>query len=185
MKASGSLLVATLGLVLALPFAAVGAGLPRPGLAQTNGTVSVGQPAPPLVGTDVKGAVITTETFKGRPVLVDFGSLFCLSCQEVLKDFARLEKAYQGSDLALVVVTDGMASPQTMSDVFGSLGATYTVIRDEKTKLFDSYGVRMIPFQVVVDRQGIVRRIHNGFAPDLEAVLGLKELVGVGAAGSN
>ena len=36
--------------------------------------------------------------------------------------------------------------------------------------------------KVVIDRQGIVRKIHNGFAPDLEAVFGLEELSGLGAA---
>ena len=45
--------------------------------------------------------------------------------------------------------------------------------------------MKLIPFQVVIDRQGIVRKIHNGFTPDLEAVLGLKELSGLGAAVAN
>ena len=69
-----------------------------------------------------------------------------------------------------------------MDNVFGKLGATYTVIRDEGSKLFEGYGVKLIPFQVVIDRQGIVRKIHTGFDPDLESVLGLKELAGPGAA---
>ncbi len=60
------------------------------------------------------------------------------------------------------------------------LGATYTVIRDEGAKLFDGYGVKMIPFQVVIDRQGVVRKLHTGFDPELETVLGLKELAGLG-----
>jgi peroxiredoxin len=183
MRASGSILVATLGFVLALPFMAVGADLPQPGLAETNGTVSVGQSAPPVVGTDMKGVAITTETFKGRPVLVDFSSLFCISCQDTIKEFARLEKLYKGTDLVLVVITDGTSSPKVMSNIFGNLGSTYAVIRDEGSKLFDSYGVRIIPFQVLIDRQGIIRKIHTGFNPEMESVLGLKELASAGTAG--
>ena len=181
MKGLEVLLAATLALILAQPFPAAG-GLPEPGLTETNGVLSVGSPAPPLVGTDIKGRAITAETFKGRPVLVDFGSLFCSSCQETIKEFVRLEKVYKSTDLALVVVTDGASSPKAMNTVFDTLGATYTIIRDEGSKLFDSYGVTLIPFQVVIDRQGIVRKIHNGFASDLEAVFGLKELAGPGAA---
>jgi peroxiredoxin len=115
-------------------------------------------------------------------VLVDFSSLFCSSCQETIKEFVRLEKVYTSTDLALVVVTDGAASPKAMNNIFGNLGATYTVIRDEGSKLFESYGVTLIPFQVVIYRQGIVRKIHTGFTQDLEAVLGLKELAGPGSA---
>ena len=182
MKGTGALLAATFVLILLLPLSAAGADLPKTGLAETNGTVSVGAPAPPLVGTDITGRAVTLETFKGRPVLVDFGSLFCVSCQQTIKDFARLEKVYRATDLALVVVTDGASSPKAMNNVFDTLGATYTVIRDEGSRLFDSYGVTLIPFQVVIDRQGIVRKIHNGFASDLEAVIGLKELSGLDAA---
>jgi peroxiredoxin len=175
-------LATTFGVVLLLSLSSAAADLPKPGLAETNGALSVGSPAPPLVGTDIAGRAITPETFKGRPVLVDFGSLFCTSCQETLKDFARLQKAYKATDLALIVVTDGAASPKTMGEVFGKLGATYTVIRDEGAKLFGVYGVKLIPFQVVIDRQGVVRKIHNGFDSDLETVLGLKELAGLGSA---
>lgn len=173
------------GVVLVLPFRASALNLPKPGLAESNGAVTVGKPAPPLVGTDIKGRAITAETFKGRPVLVDFSSIFCSSCQETIKEFVRLEKNYQSTDLALVVVTDGASSMKAMNNVFGQLGATYTVIRDEGSKLFEGYGVTLIPFQVVIDRQGIVRKIHNGFNADLENVLGLKEQAGLGAAQSS
>ena len=40
----------------------------------------------------------------------------------------------------------------------------------------------LIPFQVVIDRQGIVRKIHNGFNADMENLFGLRELSGLGAA---
>ena len=116
-------------------------------------------------------------------MLVDFSSLFCISCQDTIKEFARLEKIYKATDLVLVVITDGTSSPKVMSNIFGNLGSTYTVIRDEGSKLFDSYGVKIIPFQVVIDRQGIIRKIHTGFNPEMESVLGLKELASAGTAG--
>lgn len=180
MKGVGGCLAAVLALTLTQPFLAAGAGMPLSGLMDTNGTVSVGAPAPAIVGSDIKGAAITAETFKGRPVLLDFGSLFCVSCQQTIKEFVRLQKDYQATDLALVVVTDSLTSSKVMASTFASLGATYTVIRDEGSKLFESYGVKIIPFQVVIDRQGIVRKIHSGFDPEMETVLGLKELAGLG-----
>jgi peroxiredoxin len=170
------------GVALLLPSLAAALNLPEPGLAESNGAVTVGKPAPPLVGTDIKGRAISVETFKGRPVLVDFSSIFCSSCQETIKEFVRLEQVYKSTDLALVVVTDGASSTKAMNNLFGQLGATYTVIRDEGSKLFEGYGVTLIPFQVVIDRQGFVRKIHNGFNADMENLFGLRELSGLGAA---
>ena len=183
MKRVGVLCAALLGMTLTSPFSAACADIPLSGLVETNGIVAVGSPAPPLAGADMKGVAITPETFKGRPVLVDFSSLFCVSCQQTIQEFGRLEKLYQATDLAFVVVTDSSAQPKVMANVFGSLGGTYTVIRDEGAKLFDSYGVKIIPFQVVIDRQGIVRKLHAGFDPELETVLGLKEFAAAGTAG--
>jgi thiol-disulfide isomerase/thioredoxin len=120
-----------------------------------EGTVSVGAPAPPLVGADIKAVAITAESFKGRPVLVDFGSMFCVFCEQTMKEFARLEKVYKATDLALVMVTDSIASPKVMANTFGGLGATYTVIRDEGSKLFESYGVKIIPFQASHDHPSL------------------------------
>ena len=179
---AGSVFTVMAGWVLLLPSMAFAVDLPKTGLAETNGAVTVGKPAPPLVGTDIKGRVVAAESFKGRPVLVDFSSIFCSSCQETIKEFVRLEQAYKSTDLALVVVTDGASSTKAMNNLFGQLRATYTVIRDEGSKLFEGYGVTLIPFQVVIDRQGIVRKIHNGFNADMENLFGLRELSGLGAA---
>jgi len=178
MRSIGVLLASAAALMLALPHPAGGADVPRSGLAQTNGTVSVGAPAPPLTGTDIAGRAITAAMFTGRPVLVDFGSIFCISCQQIMKEFVRLERDYRATDLALVMVTDSIASPAVMTNAFAGIGASYTVIRDEGSRLFDSYGVKLIPFQVLIDRQGIVRKIHTGFDPEWEAVVGLQEFAG-------
>ena len=88
----GGIPVAAAALVLALAHPSPGADLPKPGLATINGVLTVGAPAPPLAGTDPAGRAVTPKSLKGRPVLVDFGSLFCASCQETIKELAQLEK---------------------------------------------------------------------------------------------
>jgi peroxiredoxin len=164
----------------AFPGAATAAG-PGPkgtGLVESYGDLKVGQAAPPIRGEDPDGRPVTPEAFEGRPVLIDFGSIFCPSCQETIREFRRLQDVYRGTDLALVVVVDGETPPKALKNYFRQTGATHAVLRDPDNGLFRRYGIDVIPFQVAIGRDGKIRKIHAGFAADVERVMGLRELVG-------
>jgi peroxiredoxin len=154
-----------------------GASLPKRGFIETSGSVRVGQPVPPFTAVDLDGKPVSAATLKGRPVLLDFGSIFCGFCQETIAEFKRLEDAYRETDLALVVVVDGLAPVPTLKNYFGHLKAHYPVIRDADQSLSKLFGVETIPFQVSIDRQGIVRKMHVGFNPQLEQAMELYRLV--------
>ena len=173
-----ALALAVLTLVLCRAGVVPAATTLKAGLMETNGTVRVGQPAPGFAGVDLSGRKISPESLRGRPVLLDFGSIFCPNCQETIREFARLREAYRGTDLELIMVTDGAASVETMQNFFRNLRATYAVIRDRDQSVTAAFGVRTIPFQVAIDRKGIIRKLHFGFTAELERVLDLPGLAG-------
>jgi peroxiredoxin len=148
------------------------------GLLDRNQAVRVGNPAPPLSGEDIQGKKVEPGLFRGRPVLLDFGSIFCGNCQETIREFVRLQSSYRGTDLALVFVTDGSTPVETLRNYFKGQGASFTVIRDKDMKLFTDYGVSLIPFQVAIDRRGVIRKLHQGYTPQLERDLDLPALAG-------
>lgn len=173
-----ALLLALLAAVPAPACGATAADPPRKGFVKTNGTVTVGRAAPPVTGEDLEGKPVSADAFKGRPVLLDFGSIFCPSCQETLREMKRLEDAYRDTDLALVVVVDGDTPVRALKAFFGGIGAGYTVIRGPGSDLFRRFGVDTIPFQLLIGRDGKVRKIHVGYDPRMESTMGLRKLVG-------
>lgn len=173
-----ALSLAVLALVLGRASAIPAATSPKAGLMQTNGTVRVGQPAPAFSGEDLSGRKISRESLRGRPVLLEFGTIFCPNCQETIRELVLLKEAYRKTDLELIVVTDGAASVETMRNFFRNLKATYAVIRDRDQSVTGAFGVQDIPFQVTIDRNGIIRKLHLGFTPELERVLDLPGLAG-------
>jgi thiol-disulfide isomerase/thioredoxin len=164
----------------AVPGSLLAAEPPGSGFLMTNGTVTVGLDAPAVSGEDLEGRPVPAGRFRGRPVLLDFGSIFCPSCQETLREMKRLEDAYRDTDLALVVVVDGDTPVKALRAFFRGIGAGYTVLRSPGSALFRSYGVDTIPFQVLVGRDGKVRKIHAGFDPGMEEAMGLRETAGGG-----
>lgn len=170
------LALAVLALTLSRAATIPAANPPKTGLMQTNGTVRVGQPSPAFSGEDLSGRKISRESLRGRPVLLEFGSIFCPNCQETIREFVHLKEAYRKTDLELIVITDGAASVETMQNFFRNLKATYTVIRDRDQSVTGAFGVQAIPFQVSIDRNGIIRNLHLGYTPELEKVLDLPGL---------
>ncbi len=160
---------------------ATAASLPKRGFIEASGSVRIGRALPSFSAVDLDGKPVSAASLKGRPVLIDFGSIFCGFCQETLAEFKRLEDAYKETDLVLVVVVDGLAPVPTLKNYFKHLKANYAVIRDADQSLSKLFGVETIPFQVSVDRKGTVRKMHVGFNPQLEQAMDLYRLIDTSA----
>ena len=92
-----SLSLALLATALAGEVAAAG----KSGLMGDNQVIKVGQKAPAIETIDLEGNKFSLESFKGRPLLVDFGSVICEACGEMVKEINRVKKKYAGTDLEL------------------------------------------------------------------------------------
>lgn len=156
--------------------AAIPAAEGGPG-AKTNGTIRVGEEAPPIEGTDLDGSRFSLEDFRGRPLFVDFGSTLCEACSAMVRVMNRLEKTYGSTDLKIIMVADSSVPLAMTKQFFTSREAAFTIIRDEDYRLFESYGVGVIPFKVTIDRDGRIRDFHVGFDEKVEKVMDFKGLL--------
>ena len=144
---------------------------------ETNGTIRVGQAAPPLAAVDINGQEFSLESLKGRPVFIDFGSVICEACADMVLEMNRLEKKYGGTDLKVVMIADGAVPLEMTKAFFSRLKATFTVVRDEEWSFFIDYGVTIVPFKVLVDRDGMIRKMHLGYAPRVEKRMDFDEVL--------
>ena len=145
---------------------------------ETNGTVRVGQEAPPIAAVDLKGQDFSLDSLKGRPVFVDFGSVLCEACARMVREMNRLKKEFAATDLEIVMIVDGAMPVKTTEDFFKHLEASFTVVRDANWSIFETYGVTVVPFMVLIDRKGMIRNIHLGFDPKLDRLIDFKGALG-------
>ena len=143
----------------------------KSGLMGDNKAIKVGQKAPPIETIDLDGNKFSLESFKGRPLLVDFGSVICEACGEMVKEINRLKKKYAHTDLEFVMIADGAVPAEMTREFFSRLGATFTIVRDANWTYFETYGVTVVPFKVTIDREGNIRSMHLGYDADLDKVL--------------
>ncbi len=138
-----------------------------------------GEPAPAFELTALDGGQHSLESLSGgKPLLLDFGSVFCTACREALGWLEDAQRAYAGRGLRVAAVNvDGPKAVAAVNSVCSGIGVTYPVLLDGDGSVAQAYGVEAIPYLILVGPGGRVRAVHLGRAPDPAAALGLDALL--------
>ncbi|MBI5445067.1 MAG: TlpA family protein disulfide reductase [Deltaproteobacteria bacterium] len=142
------------------------------------GAVAVGDQAPEFRLKDLEGRERSLSDLReGGAIVLDFGSVYCASCQEVLRRLEALRREQKpGGPRVAVVNVDPPWAEKVIQSVMKGLRAGYPVVRDLDGTTADAYGVKQIPHLVAVDAEGIIRAVHEGLPANLEQALQLDAL---------
>jgi len=137
-------------------------------LALLNGSalandVELGRPAPALTLKTLDGRSISTESLRGKVVILHFWATWCVPCQVELPLLASYQKSH--ADQGLVVLgfsLDGANNLPQVRKVANSLSFPVGLLGSAWA---GGYG-RMwrLPVSFVIDRDGIMR--HDGWQDD-------------------
>lgn len=159
---------ALLGLFLCLPL-----------MVQASGAV-VGEAAPEVSLPLLSGeGEVSLSSLRGKVVYLDFWASWCGPCRI---SFPQLEELHaelgpRGFEVLAINVDEVEADArQFLSEV----PVNYPVVRDAAFQSPKSYGILGMPTAYLIDREGIVRSIHQGFRKSDGAKLrtGIIQLLG-------
>jgi thiol-disulfide isomerase/thioredoxin len=165
---ASSLVLVTLMLATATAQTATAGGIDSPDL--------IGQPAPRLDGRlHIGPRVPSVEDLKGKVVLLFFWAHWCADCKAQSADVAKLLAKYRSQGLAIVAPTQrygyvagGRPAPpdkelryimQVRDSYYKFLDREAVPVSEANVK---AYGANLIPLNVLIDRQGVVRVYHPG-----------------------
>jgi thiol-disulfide isomerase/thioredoxin len=119
------------------------------------GDSTVGDPIPALKFKSADGNVTAIESFRGKPVLIDFWATWCAPCVASMPKLAEIYK--EGKDKGLVLLSidqDEEASKAT--DFLAKKGYTWPNFHDGDGQIQEQMGSSPIPRMVLVDAKGTV-----------------------------
>ncbi len=140
-------------------FLILGALLIKPGISQ----ISVGEAAVPFALPDTSGQIIKLEDFAGQVVMLNFFATWCGPCQveaPLLED--SIWTVYKDNDFVLIGL-DFREDKHLASQFIKQFGLTYPVVLDSLGQVFDAYRLRLFPTSVIIDQNGYVAYVKEGF----------------------
>lgn len=125
--------------------------------------LAVGMRAPGFSLPSLSGGTLSLASLGGRPVVMDFFASWCRECQvgqPTLTRFARIESGkvrVLGIDLAV-----SEPQPADVSAFVRTYAIGYPIVLDRSGSVSDTYLVRSIPTEVVLDGSLRVRAVLSG-----------------------
>jgi thiol-disulfide isomerase/thioredoxin len=123
---------------------------------------------PEFTVTDLDGKSVSSNSFRGKTVVVDFWATWCETCKETVPKLADLQKKYAGKGLIVVGISVDKGSDNKVRKSAQKLGMTYLVYRDKENSLADTFGFKGIPSLYVFDKTGKLTLAMPGYDPDHE-----------------
>jgi peroxiredoxin len=128
----------------------------------------IGRPAPDWELKDLEGKSHAMKDYRGKVVLLDLWYRNCVWCMRAMPQVNGVSRHFDGKPVALLAMNIDQ-DPADARYVADKLRITYPVLRayhesGERMRALFSFG---FPTLVIIDRDGIVRDIHDGYSVTL------------------
>jgi len=134
------------------------------GLSPMLSAVEIGETAPNFVLPQLESSTQQQlKQYQGKVVYLDFWASWCAPCRT---SFPLLEKLYQNyKDQGFAVVAVNMDEEKAGAEAFlKRYPASFSILRDVEATWAEVYAVETMPSSFIIDRKGVIREIHHGFA---------------------
>ncbi len=126
----------------------------------------VGQPAPQFtLPTLQQDKPTSLQQYSGKVVYLDFWASWCAPCRT---SFPLLNKLHQKlKDKGFEVVAINQDEDKAKAEAFlKEIPVDFTILRDATGEWSDKYVVESMPTSFIIDKQGVIQKIHKGFTSD-------------------
>ncbi|MFN8741250.1 MAG: TlpA family protein disulfide reductase [Pirellula sp.] len=121
----------------------------------------VGKPAVDFELKALDGKVINLSALRGRVVVLDFWASWCGPCRKSLPVIQRIAEDF-GNEAFSFYAVNVDEEPNVVQGSAIVLGISNNCLLDPKGTISKAYGASAIPYTVVIDKEGIVRRVFVG-----------------------
>jgi peroxiredoxin len=99
---------------------------------------------------------------KGKVTIVDFWATWCEPCKKSFPKYQDLYVKYKASGLEIVAVSVD-DEKKDIPEFIKSYGAKFPVGWDEGHKIAECWKPPSMPSAFVIDKNGVVKHLHNGY----------------------
>jgi peroxiredoxin len=121
-----------------------------------------GQKAPEFSLPSLKGARTSLASLRGKVVLLDFWAQWCEPCKQELPQLQKLAKDYAAKGVVIVGVNIDKTR-ENAERLVSQLGLSFPILLDPTGSVAGVYDLPKMPTSFVIDKNGTIRYVHEGF----------------------
>lgn len=124
-------------------------------------------PAPDFTLKSRGGENIKLSELRGQVVMINFWASWCGPCRQEMPLLEQIYQHYQPMGFTLLginVEEDSAAADKVLKEI----PVSFPVLYDNRNRVSESYQVRAMPSTVLIDRDGQVRYLHQGYKSGYE-----------------
>ncbi|MEM4311375.1 MAG: TlpA disulfide reductase family protein [Nitrososphaerales archaeon] len=101
---------------------------------------------------------ITLSELRGKVIFLEFVAAWCPHCKNMVPTIKELYNEYssKGVYFLTIAIKDRTATEELTSEFIKKYNIDWTVLFDEKGKVFDLYSVKGIPTYYLINSKGII-----------------------------
>ncbi len=121
----------------------------------TGGGAKVGLEAPPLTLKRLGGGEMDLAGLRGKVVIVNYWSTWCVPCREEMPAFEKLYRKMEGKPFELLAVSvDDIEKPVTK--MVREMNLSFPILRDPGGKTARAWGTAIYPETFLIGPDGVV-----------------------------
>ncbi len=123
---------------------------------------SEGYLAPQFILRNLKGNLVSLDSFKGQVVVLNFWATWCVPCRIEMPAFEHLYRRYRSQGLTVLGVSLDKGANEKVRKFIEEYQLSFPVLMDSDGKVEKLYPSASIPFTFVIDKIGhIVARVDG------------------------
>ena len=111
---------------------------------------------------DLDGSPIRLADLRGKAVWINFWATWCPPCQAETPVLRELAETYRDRGLELIAISVQETTPEDVKAYAERYELDYTIGFDASGHIFDLYKAYVLPTQVFIDPDGIIREVVPG-----------------------
>lgn len=141
-------------------------------LSTQAGALETGASVPelPLSRLGEPAQSLSLSSLRGNVVYVDFWASWCVPCRQSMPALDAMYRRNRGRGFAVVGVNKDVSSADA-ERFLKRVSVSFPLVRDGEDAVARAFGVKAMPSGYLVDRKGIVRKIHLGFTSETATAL--------------
>lgn len=124
--------------------------------------------------TTFNGAPVSTSSFAGKVTLLDFWEVWCGPCIASMPKVQALYSKYKDKGLFVYGITNEKEQLETAKQMVQKRSISFPMLAGN-TEIAKKYSVQSVPLYILINKQGKISFISEGFSEQLESEI-VKEL---------